>query len=538
MAERTIVLTGFMGTGKSTIGRLLADRLNRPFTDTDDLIAQRAGKPIPAIFAEDGETTFREWEAQIASELTKADGLVVATGGGFFTNPDNVTVLRPKTTIICLSAASDAIYKRIKDDPARPLLGVAEPQRRIAELLAKRATLYNQFPTVDTTGKTPRQVVEEIVTLLEKFRPIIVPHPTGSYQIHVGNGAIQSLHEIVGANTTVAIISDDNVAPLYAEQVAQQFTQAHCFTVPAGEQFKTLETVNSLYGHLLDAGIDRKSVVIALGGGVVGDMGGFVAATYMRGIAFVQCPTTLLSMVDASIGGKTGVDLPQGKNLVGAFKQPLAVIADLDTLQTLPEAELAAGMAEVVKHGLIDAPDLFTELEQLSPSTASLLQRLPEIGRIVTTAIQVKRDIVEQDPFEQGRRAVLNLGHTFGHAIEQVSGYAVRHGEGVAMGLVAAANLSARLGFTSAELQQRIETTLANINLPTRVPAQLDIDRLMLAMRSDKKKSKGTVRYILIRDVGDVFVSAEVADNAVHATWHAVRADGAHEYHPSPTQDR
>jgi 3-dehydroquinate synthase len=512
-----------MGTGKSTIGRMLADQLNRRFVDTDHLIEQRSGKSIPAIFREDGETKFRNWEAHIALDLAESENLIVATGGGFFTNPENVTVLWPKTMIICLSAEPDAIFNRIKDDTNRPLLAVADPIHRIADLLAARKAMYNQFPQIDTTGKSPAQIVEEIMTFEDSFRPIAVPHPTGSYQIHVGNGVIHSLHEIVGAKTTVAIISDANVAPLYAERVAQQFEQAYIFTVPAGEQYKTLETVNNLYGQLLDAGVDRKSVVVALGGGVVGDMGGFVAATYMRGIAFVQCPTTLLSMVDASIGGKTGVDLPQGKNLVGAFKQPLAVVADLSTLRTLPEVELAAGMAEVVKHGLIAAPDLFCELERLPQSDQPLLESLSEIGRIVTTAIQVKRDIVEEDPFEQGRRAVLNLGHTFGHAIEQVSGYAVRHGEGVAMGLVAAAHLSAQLGFASAELQQRIETTLQNVNLPTRVPANLDTDKLMLAMRSDKKKSKGTVRYILIRDVGDVFVSAEIADDTVRATWEAVK---------------
>ncbi len=524
---QTIILTGFMGTGKSTIGRLLAERLNRPFVDTDDLIEQRSGKPISAIFADDGEAAFRAWEATIARELAAANNLVVATGGGFFTNPDNVALVQPKTTIICLSAEAGTIYDRIKDNTNRPLLAVANPTRRITELLTARRTLYNQFPQIDTTGKSPAAIVEEIMPLVATYRPITVPHPTGSYQILVGNGAIWSLHEISGTNTTVAVISDDHVAPLYAEQVARQFEQAHSFTVPAGEQFKTLATVNGLYSQLLDAGIDRQSVVIALGGGVVGDMAGFIAATYMRGIGFVQCPTTLLAMVDASIGGKTGVDLPQGKNLVGAFKQPLAVVADLSTLHTLPEAELAAGMAEVVKHGLIAAPGLFTELEQLPArdSQATLLHYLPEIGRIVTTAIEVKRDIIAEDPFEQGRRAVLNLGHTFGHAIEQVSGYAVRHGEGVAMGLVAAANLSARLDLASAALQQRIEATLHHVKLPTRVPGHLDIDKLMVAMRSDKKKTQGTVRFVLIRDVGDVLVSADVTDSAVRATWAAIRDD-------------
>lgn len=523
MNEQTIILTGFMGTGKTTVGRLLAERLARPFVDTDALIEQQAGKTIAAIFADDGEAAFRALEADVAQQLAGTTG-IIATGGGFFTNADNVAALRPNAAIFCLTATPDAIYERIRRDSGRPLLAVPDPKKQIATLLAARAQVYNQFRQIDTTGKSAERIVEEIMSILQTEQTIIVQHPSGSYPIHILGDVIYSLHEIVGRETPVAIISDSNVAPLYAEQVAHQFTQATPITVPAGEQHKTLETVRTLYDALLAADLDRQGCVIALGGGVVGDMAGFAAATFMRGVALVQCPTTLLAMVDASVGGKTGVDLPQGKNLVGAFKQPEAVVADLATLRTLPEAELAAGLAEVIKHGLIANPALFELFETLPLSDAPLLDQLPDIGRIVTDAIQVKRDIVIEDPFEQGRRAVLNLGHTFGHAIEQVSGYAIRHGEGVAMGLVAAANVSARLGLADPSLQQRIERALTAAKLPRRVPAHLDIDQLMVAMRSDKKKARGAMRYIVLRDVGDVFVSAEVPDDAVRTTWHAVRA--------------
>jgi 3-dehydroquinate synthetase len=237
----------------------------------------------------------------------------------------------------------------------------------------------------------------------------------------------------------------------------------------------------------------------------------------MRGVRFVQCPTSLLAMVDASVGGKTGVDLPQGKNLVGAFKQPAAVIADLDTLTTLPPEEFAAGMAEIVKAGLIGAPELF---ERLETAEQPIDRRAPveTLGAVVVEAIKVKQEVVQADPYESGRRAVLNLGHTFGHAIEQASGYKVSHGYGVAMGLAAAARLSAALGHCDPALEGRIERVLLKHRLPVRIPADVATEAIIQAMSSDKKKKAGKIRFILIRDVGDVFVSGDVVETAVRET--------------------
>lgn len=274
---------------------------------------------------------------------------------------------------------------------------------------------------------------------------------------------------------------------------------------------------------MLAAGIDRTGAILALGGGVVGDTAGFAAATYMRGIDFVLCPTTLLAMVDASIGGKTGVDLPQGKNLVGAFKQPRAVLADIDTLATLPAAEFRAGLAEVAKHGLIADPVLWQRLtiEDWSMEPAQIFGG--RFGRaslqtLVTQAIRVKRDIVEEDPFERGRRAVLNLGHTFAHAVEQVSAYTVRHGDAVAMGLVAAARLSARLEECSPSLPDRITAVLDSLRLPTTIPDTLEPAALLAAMSSDKKRADGRLRFVLIHDIGDVFVRGDVPEALVLET--------------------
>lgn len=347
-----------------------------------------------------------------------------------------------------------------------------------------------------------------------------VTHPGGRYDVLVGDNLLSDLAQVAQIRGPIALITDSNVGPLYAGRCGDV---ACVMTIPAGEQHKTLATVQTLYAELLAAGIDRQATVVALGGGVVGDVAGFVAATYMRGVDFVQCPTSLLAMVDASVGGKTGVDLPEGKNLVGAFKQPTAVLADVTTLQTLPPAEFAAGMAEVVKHGLINNPDLFKRLET-GDWRLNTKSQISSLQSLVATAIEVKRDVVQEDPFEQGRRATLNLGHTFGHAVEQVSGYRVRHGEGVAMGLVAAANLSALLGYCDPALQGRIEAVLQAQDLPIRIPAAFEPKVIYQAMFSDKKKAEGKLRFILLQDVGEVFIKGDVGEAAVLASLTAVQS--------------
>ncbi len=353
-------------------------------------------------------------------------------------------------------------------------------------------------------------------------QPIILPitHPTGAYAVTVGVDLHTRVRDLAHIQGPIALITDSNVGSLYAHA----FPDVACLiTMPAGEENKTLATVNKMYGQLLAAGIDRTGTIVALGGGVVGDVAGFVAASYMRGLDFVQCPTSLLAMVDASVGGKTGVDLPEGKNLVGAFKQPTAVLADISTLATLSHEEFASGMAEVIKHGLIGDVDLFKRLEIGEDQSSISQAQLANLQSLIAQAIQVKQSVVIEDPFEHGRRATLNLGHTFGHAIEQVTGYQVRHGEGVAMGLVTAAHLSAKLGVCAPTLQGRIETVLQKVNLPTRIPAHLDAELLYATMWRDKKKAGKILNLILIRAVGDVFIQGGVADTAVLETIRALQ---------------
>lgn len=521
MDVQNVILTGFMGTGKTTVGRKLAARLGFEFIDTDEVIVARDGRTVAEIFREDGEAAFRAREARVAHDLAQRRGLVVATGGRLMLDAGNAAALGETGAVFCLTARPVTILARLAQDGVRrPLLEVAHPTLRVAELLAERAEGYGRFPQIPTDTRTPDELADYIFHLLGRD-VLSVNHPTGQYNIVVGRELLRHVRTLADVAGPVALVSDSNVAPHYAPHLGEV---AVSIVVPAGEQHKRLETVNGIYSRLLAAGIDRKGTVVALGGGVVGDLAGFAAATYMRGVDFVQCPTSLLAMVDASVGGKTGVDLPQGKNLVGAFKQPTAVLADVGTLRTLPPVEFAAGMAEVIKHGLIAAPSIFTQLETEDWSAAAAPRQTDDrLQRLITDAIEVKRCVVEEDPFEQGRRAVLNLGHTFGHAIEQVSGYAVRHGEAVALGLVAAAHLSAALGHCDAGLQPRIEQVLTRVGLPTRMLAALEPDALYRAMGSDKKKAAGRLRFVLLHDVGDVFVTDEVEKTAVLATLRACR---------------
>jgi shikimate kinase / 3-dehydroquinate synthase len=543
---KKIVLTGFMGTGKSSVGRLLAQQTGHRFVDTDEWIEARTGLTIAQIFEQRGQATFRRLEAEAAVELAAEEDLVIATGGRLMLDPANALDLGSDAFVFCLTAAPEEILARLEHDLARrPLLDVSRPEARIRQLLEERAEKYGRFYQIDTGGKQVEEVAAEILAEIEKHAPtgypartaagaaqverVPVRYPGGQYEVVVGYDLLPRLGELAGIRGTAVVVTDSNVGPLYTAQCGGFEAAAEPIVLPAGEAHKTPATVQDIYNRLLAAGLDRQGSVIALGGGVVGDVAGFAAATYLRGVPLVQGPTSLLAMVDASIGGKTGVDLPQGKNLVGAFKQPAAVVADLSTLATLPPAEFSAGLAEVVKHGLIASPAILYQLRTNDYLAPVALCRLPQENyplrspqSLILRAIQVKRDLVEADPYEKGERAWLNLGHTFGHAVEQVSGFTVRHGDAVAMGLVAAARLSALLGHVTPALQAEIEALLTRLNLPVRIPAHLPADALLQAMGADKKRAAGKLRFVLIREVGDVFVSGDVPEAAVLATLQAV----------------
>ncbi|MCS6871398.1 MAG: 3-dehydroquinate synthase [Anaerolineae bacterium] len=336
---------------------------------------------------------------------------------------------------------------------------------------------------------------------------IEVQSPEGSYAIYIGEKSLRTLDALLRLHSLsgrAAIVTNHTLAPIYGELLSE-LLGAPLIAVPDGEQYKTLETVRTLYDRLLELGIDRRGVVIALGGGVIGDLAGFAAATYLRGIAFVQAPTSLLAMVDASIGGKVGVDLPQGKNLVGAFKQPAFIVVDPTLLPTLPDIEWICGTAEIIKAGLL-RDEALLDADLYRRDNKAFID-------VLRRAIQIKVDYVQRDPYEQNIRAELNLGHTFAHAVEKVSGYTWRHGEAVGFGLVAAARLSYAVGLCEAALPERVESLVSAVGLPTR--CSFEPSAVRAAMRTDKKRQGETMRFVLLRGVAQPEIRDDVPAQAV-----------------------
>jgi 3-dehydroquinate synthase len=338
--------------------------------------------------------------------------------------------------------------------------------------------------------------------------PLTIQGAAGTYPVVIRSGALSDdLPAFVAERgfARVAVITNTTLAPLYGEALTAGLPGGFLVTVPDGEQYKNLDTLQNMYAQLLAGGADRSTLIVALGGGVIGDMAGFAAATFMRGVPFVQAPTSLLAMVDSSLGGKVGVDLPQGKNLAGAFKDPLAVFADTSTLATLPDIEFRCGLAEIIKAALIADPPLLAHLLDYGQQP---------VDEIITRAVTVKKVIVEQDRLEKGVRAYLNLGHTFAHALEQVSGYAWKHGEAVAVGLVAAARLSARRELCGPDTAASVERAVSDLGLPARF-SDLDPGALWEAMQHDKKWQNGLARFVLLEGTGQPVIVSDVRRDEV-----------------------
>ncbi len=524
-------LYGPPASGKSTLGRALAAAWGVPFVDLDVRIAARAGQPIPRIFAEAGETAFRRLETEALAAAVQEDGdAVVALGGGALLNPANRRLAKAAGEVLVLEAAPETLLARAEAARAsRPLLAGESPaarEQRLRALLQARAAHYRSFPRrLPTDADTPDEAVWKAQIRFGRFhlRGMTSPWAPEGYTVRVQAGVRHQTGawlRAAGLHGPVALVSDATVAALHADAVQTALEAAGYrvvrLTFPAGEAHKTVATVQSLWEGFLQAGLERGSTVVALGGGVVGDLAGFAAATYMRGVAWVNLPTTLLAMADAGIGGKTGADLPAGKNLVGAFHPPRLVLADPEVLTTLPEEEFRNGMAEVVKHGVIGDPALFA-LARRGGRAA--------LTAAVARAMAVKIRIIEADPYEGGRRAALNLGHTIGHGVEAASGFRLRHGEAVAIGMVAEARLAARLGLAAPALADEIAAALQTWRLPTTIPADLSAEAIWQAMRHDKKKAAGHLRFALPVRVGEVRVGVKAAEEAVRAALAATRGE-------------
>jgi len=523
-----LFIYGPPGSGKSTLGRRLVEKLRLPFFDLDEMIEIQAGISVPEIFDSEGESGFRQRESaallnlidrSLQSSLKQG---IVALGGGALLREENRERVEAAGPVFCLYAPYEVLLSRLGNDGnQRPLLE-GDARDMLHRLLEQREAHYASFPKgLDTSLYSPEEAAWQVEIQAGMFR---VSGMGTEYDVRIAVGGLDFLGQALqtrGMKGPVTLISDENVASRYEDRTLQALRESGYQTrsaiIPAGERCKTIDTLSTLWQTFREAGLERFSTVIALGGGVVSDLAGFAAATYMRGVPWVAAPTSLLGMVDASLGGKTGIDLPQGKNLVGSFHPPSLVLADPDVLSTLPEVELRNGLAEVVKHGIIDDPcllDLLSNLKLNDPSPdcqgwISLQERLDEIVR---RAIAVKVKIIQADPYERGHRASLNLGHTLGHALELISGYQLRHGEAVAIGMVAAARLAERMGLAEYGLASAITRVLKNLGLPTAIPANLDRDELIKAMKVDKKRADGKARLVLPLCIGRVKWGVEVED--------------------------
>ena len=331
--------------------------------------------------------------------------------------------------------------------------------------------------------------------------------PVRGYRVHISPGALDAVGgvvRVVARAHRYAIVTDSNVGPLYAARVRDTLSgeSVDVFTIPAGEEHKTRETWGAITDQMLGAGFGRDSAIIALGGGVVGDLAGFVAATFMRGIPFVQVPTSLLGMLDAAIGGKTGVDTHAGKNLVGAYHQPSAVVIDPAVLATLPANHLRAGFAEAIKHGVIGDAAHFSAASDVAASLASETPDVRALAAIIARSVEIKSWIVAGDTREHGRRKTLNFGHTIGHAVEHVSGYALLHGEAVAIGMCAESVIAERMGVASNGTSERILAAVRSAGLPVTCPRSLGSDAILAQTRGDKKGRAGSPEYSLPQRIG------------------------------------
>jgi shikimate kinase/3-dehydroquinate synthase len=507
-----IALIGFMGTGKSEAGKLVAERLGMEFVDCDALVEARTGRTIADIFERSGEERFRRLERQVIARVSRQWGKVVATGGGAPKDLANMAALKGAGIVICLTARPEVIWERTRASD-RPLLAVPDPRARITELLDERRACYAEADqALDTSELTVEQTAQAVI---DAVTAVEVGLGARSYTITIRRGALDELGPIASGaapSKRVAVVSNPGILRLYGERVRASLAASDVsvveIAVPAGESQKTLRRLGMLLEDMVAAGIDRASAIIALGGGVVGDLAGFAAATFMRGIPYIQAPTTLLAQVDSSVGGKVAVDLPHGKNLAGAFYQPAAVIADLDTLASLPAREFRQGLAETVKHGIIADRRFFDYLEA---HRKPLLRRDPAVLlHIVRRCCEIKAGVVVRDEIEQGERAILNYGHTFAHALETWGGYRkYRHGDAVAVGMAAAAKISQHRGWLTAEELNRIRSLLESMRLPVSA-SEAPVNELTAIMAADKKARGGRLRFVLPRGIGSVDVVDDV----------------------------
>jgi shikimate kinase/3-dehydroquinate synthase len=536
---RSIVLVGMMGAGKTSVGRRLSARLNLPFVDADAEIEAGAQMTIPEIFERFGEAYFRDGERKVIARLLQEGQKVLATGGGAFLNETTRQRIAAAGVSFWLKPEFDVLMRRVRKRSNRPLLQTADPEATVRRLLEERTPIYRlaEF-TVESREGPHDAVVDTIAAQLRQrksgaaaddaVKRVSVSLGARSYDILIGDGLVDAAGKHIAQlapGAKCAVVTDSNVAALHLDRLMQSLAKAGVsatpIVVPAGEASKSYAQFAVVCDGLLAAHIERRDLVIALGGGVIGDLAGFAAASVRRGLRLAQIPTTLLAQVDSSIGGKTAINSPHGKNLVGAFHQPALVLADTSVLDTLSPREFRAGYAETVKYGLIGDRPFFDWLEH---SWRDLFAGGAARQKAIATSCAAKARVVAADETEQGERALLNLGHTFGHAFERLTGYdgaRLVHGEGVAIGMACAFRFSRELGPCPGQDSVRVESHLRAVGLPTRISQipglEARADDILAAMRQDKKVESGRLTFILARGIGESFIARDVGEDKVSA---------------------
>jgi 3-dehydroquinate synthase len=521
-----LILVGMMGCGKTTVGRILAKHLGKKFIDSDEEIQLRTGVKIAHIFDVEGEEGFRQRESAVIQELAKLDNIVLATGGGAVLKAENRLALQENGVVIYLKSSVHDLWQRTRRDQSRPLLQTGNPRATLQSLFDLRDPIYRAVAdqVVHTGKQNVHAMTEKMLNLINeleyfsmtnaKLQTLNLGLNDRSYSIHIGQNLLEQPALLLNhiPHKRVVIVTNSTVAPLYLSRLTDALTQhgvqVQSIILPDGEQYKNSDSLSVIYDALLSNRCERTTPLIALGGGVIGDITGYAAATYLRGVPFIQIPTTLLAQVDSSVGGKTGINHPLGKNMIGAFYQPQVVVADVSTLNTLSDKELRAGLAEVIKYGLIrDLPFL----EWLELNMDQLLQRDADaLQYAIVRSCQNKAEVVGVDERESGERALLNLGHTFGHAIENAMGYGVwLHGEAVAAGTMLAVDLSHRLGWLTAEEVERVRRIFIRAELPIIAP-MLGAEKYIQLMGLDKKVAEGKIRFVLLKQLGQAVMTADV----------------------------
>jgi 3-dehydroquinate synthase len=533
-----VVLVGLPGAGKTSVGKALGQLLDVDFVDTDDEIVRMTGRDISEIFAHDGEAGFRSIEAAAVIESLAQSSGVLALGGGAVLSTDVRSALRDaRVPVVFLAADTETLLERMAGTDHRPLL-VGDRPRKLAAAAAERDPLYLEVATIeiDTAALTIGQAAAEIARRLHgpdvvdrtPDGPAITTIPvTGdhAYDVLIGRGVLGRLAGMLTGARRVAVIHAavlDGIAESVTSDLKERDIEPLLIEVPDAEAAKTIEVAGRCFDALGAARFTRSDAIVGLGGGATTDLAGWVAASWLRGVPVVQIPTTLAGMVDAAVGGKTGINTDRGKNLVGAFHPPAGVICDLDLLETLPVRAYRAGLAEVIKTGFIADPRILELIEQ-HPSAVSIPGNRFE-RELVERTIAVKARVVSEDLTEQGLREILNYGHTLGHAIERVEGYTWLHGDAVSVGLVFAAALGRELGCLDLQTAARHEAVLGSVGLPVRYRG-VGLDELLDVMRLDKKARGSRLRFVVLEGLARPVTISDPDPAAISAAYAKVARD-------------